>query len=90
MWHIGSSFLTRDQTQAPSFGSLSHWTTSEVFLLPSLNIVFSIMLKSRYHYIAVKLPVICRDTTDAWMVSILHMCKMSSLDFAIELILLVC
>ena len=30
--HVGSSFLTRDQTWAPALGSqsLSHWTTKEV------------------------------------------------------------
>ena len=32
MWHISSSSLTRNQTQAPALGakSLSHWTTREV------------------------------------------------------------
>ena len=30
-WHVGSSSLTRDQTQAPALGawSLSQWTTRE-------------------------------------------------------------
>ena len=32
LWHVGSSFLTGDQTWTPSLGvgSLSHWTTREV------------------------------------------------------------
>ena len=35
LWHMGSSFLTRDQTDPPSLAawSLSHWTTREVLLL---------------------------------------------------------
>ena len=30
LWHVGSSSLTRYQTQDPCTGSLSHWTTRVV------------------------------------------------------------
>ena len=40
MGHVGSSYLSRDQTQAPALGawSLSHQTTREVPLSPGVFI----------------------------------------------------